>query len=28
MPIQGTSGEGEVIGSLEDAIGVVGINVM
>jgi len=28
MLIQGTSSEGEVIGRLEDAIGVVGINVM
>jgi len=28
MVIQGTSSEGEVIGRLEDAIGVVGINVM
>jgi len=28
MVIQGTSSEGEVIGSLEDAVGVVGINVM
>jgi len=28
MLIQGTSSEGEVIGRLEDTIGVVGVNVM
>jgi len=28
MLIQGSSSEGEVIGRLEDAIGVVGINEM